>query len=290
MPQSIKTKFSGLAIILAIVAILLAGWAVVRPVSPGGGAFALNPSTASPLLKAMDTGTLVVGYGGYPPYTIEDPNTGKVTGLSVDLVNGIASQLKLKVVWKKFNWSTMDADLKRGDIDVIADPIFETIPRAREFTFTQPYAFVPTGVGVARKGHRPFLSIQSLNDPSVTVSVGQGLAEETFIRTVAPKATIVAVPVANDSTASANLVLTGRADVAILTLSDAKRVLAANPQKLDGLWMDHPPAFMPAGFALRLGDTLGAGFLNASIENLKYNGTLSTLANRYSIEADFSPN
>src|SRR5207249_269036 len=84
------------------------------------------------LLERIEkTGELHAGYGVYPPYTQEDPNTKKVSGFSVDLIEQIAKELKCKVAWHRLNWNTMSADLKRGEYDLIADPIFQTIPRAR---------------------------------------------------------------------------------------------------------------------------------------------------------------
>jgi ABC-type amino acid transport substrate-binding protein len=199
----------------------------------------------------------------------------------------MTSQLKITVRWKKFNWSTMSADMKRGEIDLVADPIFGTIPRAREFTFSEPFAFVPTGIGLIKKGGKRLASFFDLNDPSIKVAVGLGLAEETLLRARAPKADIIAVPVSTDTNAAANLVVAGRADVAIATLSDAKRFLAANSGRLEGLWMDNPPAHMPAGFIVRYGDVFGADFLTVAVRNLRYTGTISSLAKRYNIEDDF---
>ena len=74
------------------------------------------------------TGVLDAGYGVYPPYTQEDPNTKQVSGYSVEIIETICIELNCKVVWHRLNWNTMSADLKRGEYDVIADPIFETIP------------------------------------------------------------------------------------------------------------------------------------------------------------------
>jgi ABC-type amino acid transport substrate-binding protein len=217
---------------------------------------------------------------------VEDPATGAVTGLGPDIVNEIASQLGIKVVWRKFNWSTMLADMKRGEIDMLADPILQTVPRGREFAFSEPYVFLPSGVGIIRQGGKRLASFSDLNDPTIKVAVGLGLGEETLLRARAPKADILAVPVSTDTNAAANVVLAGRADVAIVNLNDAKRFLDANPGKLEALWMDNPPAYMPAGFALRFGDELGASFLNVALRNLKYTGTLSSLARRHGAEAD----
>jgi ABC-type amino acid transport substrate-binding protein len=287
---SSRFRIANLSLVIAVLALIVAGWAVVtRPsFQPGQARTGLSdPAAQSPVLTDLANGKLTVGYAGYPPYTQEDPQTGTVSGLSVDLVNEIASQLNIRVVWKKFNWNTMAADMKRGDFDVIADPIFETIPRGREFAFTEPYAYVPTGIGLIKKGGKEYLSFDDLNDPTIKVAVGQGFAEETLLKARAPKAEIIAVQTGNDTAAAANLVLSGRADIAILTLSDANRFLAANPGKLEALWINDPPAYMPAGFALRLGDELGASFLNVAIRNLRYTGAIGALARRYHIEEDF---
>lgn len=288
IPVPSITKNSTMPMALALVALVLAGVALLRPVQvalPEASQVATDKT--SPLLAALDRGTIVVGYGGYPPYTIEDPATGNVSGLSVDLVNEIAAELHVKVTWKRFNWNTMTADLKRGQIDLIADPIFETIPRGRELTFSQPYAFVPTGIGLVRTDGRRFGSLNDLNSPDVRVAVGQGFAEETLLRNRVPKADIIAVPANDDTAAAANLVLSGRADIAIVTLSDANRFMAANLGRLQVLWADKPPAYMPAGFALRFGDQQGAAFLNVAINNLRYTGYISSLASKYQIVDDF---
>jgi ABC-type amino acid transport substrate-binding protein len=282
-----KPRSGNLALFVAVLALITAGFALYKPVTNRVSASSADQTSQSPILKALDSGILTVGFGGYPPYTQEDPRTGAVTGLSVDLINQIASQLNVKVAWKKFNWNTMAAEMKSGEINFIADPIFETIPRAREFTFTEPYAYVPTAIGVIRKGGKRFASFDDLNDASIKVAVGQGFAEETLLRARDPKSDVIAVQTGSDTAAAANLVLSGRADIAILTLSDANRFIAANPDKLEALWTDNPPAYMPAGFALRMGDQLGASFLNIAIRNLKYTGAIGSLAKRYQLEDDF---
>src|SRR5215218_8385528 len=109
---------SGVGIALALVALLLSGLAFYR-----SGRTSRPPDVVEVpglLAKIERTGELHAGYGVYPPYTQEDPNTKQVTGLSVELIEQIAKELKCKVVWHRLNWNTMSADLKRGEYDVIA--------------------------------------------------------------------------------------------------------------------------------------------------------------------------
>jgi ABC-type amino acid transport substrate-binding protein len=212
---------------------------------------------------------------------MEDPSTKKVTGVSIDIVEEIARQLGAKVEWKRLNWNTMSADLKRGDFDFIGDPIFQTPLRAREFAFTEPYSYFAIGIGVVRKGDSRFLKFDDINRPEITVVVGQGFGEEALVRARAPNATINAVPVAQDSASPINAVLTGRADIAIANLEDARRFIDAHPNALEALWTESPPAYVPAGFALRRNDLSGAEFLNTSLRSLDALGVLTSIAKRY---------
>jgi len=265
---------------VAVVALLAALYADFAPraTSPG---LVQSATLQSELLSSLDRdGTIKAGYGVYPPFTDEDPATGKVSGISVDIINEIARQAGLKVTWSRFNWNTMSADLKRGQYDVLADAIFETPDRAREFTFTNAYAYLPIGIAVVKKGDARFKVFDDINSPSVKVAVGQGFAEETFVKARAPRATIISIPSGQDSAMPINSVLTGRADIAITNLANADRYVKAHPDTLQVLWADHPPAYVPVAFALNLGDRLGADFLSVSLANLKSTGVLAAIAKK----------
>lgn len=274
--------------LVATAALILAAYAVWRPASSSPG-----PGTAQEipgLVESIDRhNELRVGYGVFPPYTQEDPVTRQVSGVSVDIMNEIGRQLGVKVVWKRFNWNTMAADLKRGEFDVLADAVFQTPARGRELTFSEPYAYFAIGIGVVKSGDSRFTSFDSINDPKIAVAVGQGFAEETFVRARAPKATVLSVPSSSDTAAPINAVLTGRADIAIVNLEDARRFVGANPRGLTILWEKNPPARVPAGFAVRYGDLNGGQFLTVALRNLRSTGVLMEIAKRHGASDNFRP-
>ena len=230
-----------------------------------------------------ETSEIHAGYGVYPPYTQEDPNTQKVSGFSVDIIEYIAKELNCRVVWHRLNWNTMSADLKRGEYDVIADPIFETIPRAREFAFTEPYAYFADGIAVVRKNENRFTNFDSLDQPGLVIVVGQGWASETLVRTRFTRADIRSVQTATDLLQVFNEVLSGRADVAISDGADAQRYVKEHSSMVKALWLDNPPASMPAGFALRFTDREGAEFLTVCLRSLESSGILEGLYRKYDI-------
>lgn len=271
-----------IALSFALAAIFVSGGLLLRfhEASFGGG-----PNTVPGLLERIDRlGELHAAYGVYPPFTMEDPSTRAVSGLSVDLIQEIAKQLGVRVVWHRLNWNTMAADLKRGEYDVIADPIFQTIPRAREFAFSEPYSYFADGVGVVGINEKRFATLADVDAPNVTVAVGQGWASETLLRARFSNARILAVDTSTDLLQVFNEVLAGRADIAIADGGNARRFVDQHSGRAKALWLDDPPAFMPAGFALRPDDSRGATFLTVAILNLRSTGVLDSIAARYGLE------
>lgn len=226
---------------------------------------------------------LHAGYGVYPPYTQEDPNTRKVSGYSVDIVEHIAKEIGVKALWHRINWNTMSADLKRGEFDVIADPIFQTIPRAREMAFSVPYAYFADGIAVVRIDEKRFINFESLDQKGVTINVGLGRGSEALVRARFTKANIVPIPAATDEFKIFQDVLAGRSDVAVADMPNAKRIVKEHPDKLKALFIDHPPAYMPAGFALRSSDIEGARFFTVCIRNLQSTGILAGIERKYDL-------
>lgn len=240
------------------------------------------------LIYSIDkTKKIRAGYGVFPPYSQEDPVTGKVTGINIDIINEIARQIGVSVEWKRFNWNTMSADLKRGEYDILADSVFQTPMRGREFSFTEPYAYFAIGIGVVKHGEKRFSTFNNIDKAGIKVAVGQGFAEETFLKSRISKAEILSVPSQEDTAAPINYVLTGRADIAIVNLEDAKRFVKANSKNLDILWESDPPAYIPSGFALKYNDITGTNFLNVSLRYMRTTGVLEDIFKRYNVKNNY---
>lgn len=236
------------------------------------------------LVERIDSSHAIhAGYGVYPPYTLEDPNTREVSGFSVDVMNYIARELNTTVVWHRLNWNTMAADLKRGEYDVIADPIFQTIPRAREFSFSEPYAYFADGIAVVKVKDARFNTFDDLDQSGIVIAVGKGWASESLVTTRFKNATISPVQTSTDLLQVFNEVVSGRADVAVADGADAKRFVDEHSEKVKALWLDNPPAFLPAGFALRVDDSAGAEFLTIALRNMRLLGVLDAIAAKHGI-------
>ena len=276
-----KSAQANIALILALVSIVFSLYLLVQKSNESTNL--ANKQIPGLLERIDETGKIHAGYGVYPPYTNEDPNTKEVSGFSIDLMNQIAKELSCDVEWHRINWNTMSADLKRGEFDVIADPIFQTIPRAREFSFTEPYAYFADGIAVVKKKDNRFKKFKDLDRADLKIVVGQGWASEAFVKANLTKPEIISVQTSSDLLQVFNEVLTGRADVAVADGADAERFVKEHVNEMKALWLDDPPAFMPAGFALRPSDNEGAEFLTICLRNLRATGVIAGLAKQYKI-------
>lgn len=64
-------------------------------------------------------GTIIVGTSpDWPPFEFLDPQTGKLTGFEVELMELIAERLGLKVEWKTMDFATIIVAVEHKDIDL----------------------------------------------------------------------------------------------------------------------------------------------------------------------------
>jgi ABC-type amino acid transport substrate-binding protein len=263
---------SALAIILAVLAISLPH------------ARSTGTSAVSALDVIRQTNVLRIGYEGYPPYTVDDPRSSTVSGYSVDLANAIAKETNWKIVWVKTGPDTKIPDLKTGKFDVMVEPIFATISRAEEVTFTQPYAYFGYASGIVRKGDTRFRSIDALNARGVTIAVRQGYTDEAFVREHLPLATIRSMQVDDISKVFLD-VIAGNSDIALADTIQVRAFYTVHSTSVDELFVDPPPASVPAGFIIRQGDSSFENFLDTSLNYLRANGTIEGLDKKYGVKS-----
>lgn len=222
-----------------------------------------------------------VGYAAYAPYVDKNLQTGELSGYAVDVMKEIADQMGVKIEWIETTWQTYIADLKTDKFDILAGPLFLTIPRVMEVDFSEPIGYFSGVAALVKNGDNRFATIEDLNKEGLTISVPQGWVAHEYARKYLNKATVK--PFKEEGTA---LVITdminGNADVALVDGPTAQQYLEQNPnQNVKALFLENPPIVAPGGFAFKKGDTEWANFINSSIEVLRTGGTLKKIASKY---------
>jgi len=285
-------KVQNWTIALAVFAVLLATSAIVwKSAQQSGERGASSQQTA--LQRIQKTGVMRVGYGGFPPYTVLDLNnpdqSKRVSGFSVDLVEEIASRYTppLKVEWHKLNWETLKHDVDSGAFDFVADPVFQTIPRAMDFELSEPYSYFGIAVAVVRKDENRFQKFEDLDRSDITIALATGWTSSEFAEKSLTKPKFARVSVEESAFNQLDYVAAGRADVALNDVPSVAQYVREHSDKVKALWLENPPSSVVGGFMTRKGETELRDFLNASTRTLKADGTLLRLDKKWKTYGSF---
>ena len=153
---------------------------------------AAAPAHAQTVLDTVIArGTLRVGLtGDYRPFSIRD-GAGKFTGLDVDMAEGLAKSMGVKLDIVPTAWPTLMADLQAGKYDIGMGGISVTLERAKTAMFSAPV--MRTGKApIARCADRErFTSLAEIDKPGVRVITNPGGTNERFARANLKQAEIV---------------------------------------------------------------------------------------------------
>jgi ABC-type amino acid transport substrate-binding protein len=242
--------------------------------------------TASALEKIQQAKTIRAGWAPYPPYAERDPATGQVQGFYIDLFRRVGTESGLKIEFIETTWTTMIADLKTGKFDVMAAPVFRTIPRALEVSFTRPIDYFGLSAMV-RSGESRFAKLDDFNRKGVRIATVTGEVGNDFARTHLPNAEIIAHSSGNISVALVD-VIEGKADVGITDAWTIRQFVAAHANQTRDLFAKDPFDIVGAGWFVRTDANDLLNFLNSSIDWLDSSGALKETATKYQLASFLS--
>lgn len=160
------------------------------------------------------TGTLRCGYILWMPFLAQDPGTKQMSGIVSDFINAITNELGWKVEWvEEVGWGTFQEGLKTGRYDAMCTPVYETGLRAKISLMTN--ALYNDGLYMFGRADdtRMDTSLESLNDPSITLAMVEGEAVSIAIKkNIFPRAKLLETPQMMDQGQYLMTVATGKAD------------------------------------------------------------------------------
>ncbi len=137
-----KRTVLGIAVVATLA--LVAAACAKKTTSPaaGGstGASTTATTTPAPQFTTLKQGEIqVASCLDYSPFEFTDPNTGKLTGFDVEMIDAIAAKLGVKVVWVKANFNTIFTALSENKFDAVAAASTITPQREQVVNFTNGY-------------------------------------------------------------------------------------------------------------------------------------------------------
>jgi ABC-type amino acid transport substrate-binding protein len=267
-------KFSQLLVILGISTVT--AFMAVHTIVPTS-----VPARNGVYERVIETATLRCGYFEEAPFTIVDPNTGKKTGIAVELAEKIAGDLGLKIEWVPVaNFASVGEDLRNGRFDAVCGSYFN-LPRAGSMDYTSAYAFVPvfayTQAGRAEFDHQ----LDKLDWSNVTIAGLDGEGATTVARKKLPQARFDILPQLSQIAVMLTSVADRKSDIAFVMPTVFKDFDKANPGKLRQIASDKPFHVFAVSFALKPDEPAFKNMLDFVIKSYAASGELDDLFHKY---------
>ncbi len=233
--------------------------------------------------RVTSTGVLRCGYYVLPPVTMREPNTGKLSGLSVDMMEYVAQKTGLKVEWsEEISFGNWIAGLQAKRFDAVCTPMWAdvTYNRAAKFTRSMFYTSVEPFI---RSDETRFTSTDpaQLNKPDVTIAVQEGNVTASLARTLFPLAKFIELPQNSDYGTVVQEVIGHKADVVIWDRNGFFQYNKNNPDKIKPLHLDQPLKVMPFELATLQGEIDLRDFLDGAVEDTLNTGEMDRLLKKW---------
>jgi len=235
-------------------------------------------------------GEIRVGYIVYPPLLIKDEESGKLSGISYDLIEAAAQQLNLKTNWvEEVGWGTAIEGLKTKRYDILGTQMWPNSARAREALFSEAPMNSVLYPYVKAKDTRFSKDLSILNSDQYTIGAIDGelatfIAKEDF-----PKAKLNTLPQLSSYAEDFLNIINGKADVVFVEPSAANDFLKSNPASIERLRVN-PVRSYGLSFAFARGEESMASMWNVAVSELVKNGTVTRTLEKYQAANDYALN
>lgn len=158
------------------------------------------------------------------PYFNKDPRTGEWRGFVIDMAGDIAATLGVELEIIESTWANSILDVQSGKAD-IALALTALPSRALAIAFSAP-TYYNSFVVVSPKAEFATATWASLNDPSVTLAVDLGSAQDLITQRYLPKANVLRFKTRDEAILA---VAGGKADAIVNTVLNSVVMVKRNP-------------------------------------------------------------
>ena len=231
-------------------------------------------AAADRLEAIKNKGEMVIALeGNWAPWSFHD-DAGALVGYDVEVGKAIAEELGVKATFIEGEWDGLLAGVEAGRYDMVINGVDITDSRKQSYDFSTPYAYIRTAL-VTRKDNDTIHSFEDLKGKTTANSIGSTYMElaEQYGATCSGVDTL-------DETIQ--MVLQGRADATLNADVSFYDYLSQHPDA-DIQIVAFAPDANEIAIPMQKSDSAAAlrEAVNKAIEDLRNDGTLTELSNKY---------
>ena len=270
-----RTFISLMSVMAAAGVLSLAGCSSNTSASTASSTAASASAAAANKLETIQSnGKLVIALeGAWQPWSFHD-ESDTLVGYDVEVSRAIAEKLGVEPEYVESDWDSLFAGLDAGRYDMVCNGVEVTDERALTYDFTTPYGYIHTALAV-KKDNDDIRTFEDLKGKTTANSIGSTYMElaEQYGATCSGVDTL-------DETIQ--MVLQGRADATLNADVSFYDYLNQHPDAPIRIVAEADDANEVA-IPMQKGDASAAlrQAVDKAIEELRSEGTLSELSNKY---------
>lgn len=250
------------------------------------GTFAQAAEKENAYDRVMRTSTIRCGYYVFPPVTYKDPNTGEMSGFTIDMMNEIVKRASLKIEWtEEYSWSGWTEALHAGRFDVACTPNWPDIPAARVVAFGTPMFYA--GIfPVVRADDTRFQtdSLDQFNRKEITLAAPEGDALVSLTQAWFPNAILNVIPPGTDTGSFGLQLITKKADAILWDDNGVYQFNKNNENKIRAVARNTPVKLQPFTLAVDRDEMVLKDFMDNAVHDLLNDGTLDRILRKWEPE------
>src|SRR3990167_2846385 len=232
--------------------------------------------------QVINSGTIRACYTVYPPNSIKDPNTGKLSGIFIDVVNKAAENMGLKVDWNaEVGWGDLIEAVNSNRCDMVGSPAWSNSTRGRSAEFAQSIYYSAINAYVRANDSRFDNNINLANNKIYKIATVDGETSQLIASRQFPNAQTLQLPQSTDVSQMLLNVADGKADMAFLEPTIANEYMKNNPGKVKNVSVDKPVVIYGNVMMIRKGEFAFKTMMDNAITELLNNGYVDGLIDQY---------
>jgi polar amino acid transport system substrate-binding protein len=232
--------------------------------------------------KVVSSGIIRACYVVYPPASIKDPNTGKLSGVFVETLNKAAENMGLTVDWNtEVGWGDMIEALNSNKCDIIGSPAWSNSTRGKSAEFSQPVYYSAINAYVRAGDNRFNGGISLANNANYKLATIDGETSQLIASRQFPNAQTLQLPQSTDVSQMLLNVVDGKADMAFLEPTVANAYLKTNPGTVKNISTIKPVVIYGNVMLIKKGEFAFKSAIDNAIIELLGNGYVDGVIDTY---------